>query len=401
MKAAAVRMDNSRSHDGVVEVQADSIHPLVLPVSDSLEEALRCMQSFTEGMATRAKTSKSFTDEELDVLKKSLKNLGKDFEENEFIEFWSSVAHIPHAMDWESTMMNAEKLKSLINLDTELTKEKWLHRVLEDGHWKTASSMKKPFIVLVTGTNGIRKSTALYQPWFADVLSEAFGSNAANYSRDELPTGGNSFFRQLDFVIATTCNEDFSRLYQFTKTLERLGASEEIKMQRYSDLKAAIFLRYRTVAELLGIVLLQVAQTESKNCIMETSGRNKAMFDYVDRLFQGTSYQKLALHFVINDIEAARKSVDRRMREEIIAGQESKRPEEIVKVNQGGPYGSEVLAAVQSESEDVWKQVENGVIAKDWLKATINIEANSEAPWTARAIRPDGTYGKVYAFEPL
>lgn len=394
-------MASSCKREGAFRLESSGLLRLFLPTFGSLEEGLCSMESFTAAMTARAKKLECFTDEELCVLKQSLQNLGKDFEENKFIEFWSTVAHIPHTKEWESTIKNVERLKSLLNLATDLTREKWLNRVLEDGHWKTASSVEKPFVVLVTGLNGIRKSTALYQPWFADLLSEALGSSAVSFSRDEIPTGRNSFFRQLDYVIATVCNEEFSRLYKFTTSLECLGASEEIIVQHYSDLKAAIFLRYRTVAELMGIVVLQVVQKKSMNCIMETSGRNKTMFDYVDRLFQGTSYQKLVLHFIINDIEAAQKSVDRRMREEMIAGQRAKLPDEVVKVNQGGPYGSDVLAAVQSESEDVWKQVENGVIAKDWLKATIKIEASDKAPWTARALRPDGTHGKVYTYEHL
>ena len=50
-------------------------------------------------------------------------------------------------------------------------------RVLEDGNWYKASAYaedlikgmseeKKPWAVLVTGLNGIRKTSSVYQPWF-------------------------------------------------------------------------------------------------------------------------------------------------------------------------------------------------------------------------------------------
>ena len=47
---------------------------------------------------------------------------------------------------------------------------------------------------------------------------------------------------------------------------------------------------------------------------METSGRDVAMFHYVDHFFpSASSYNKLALHFVINDLSQAQTSVDQRM----------------------------------------------------------------------------------------
>jgi hypothetical protein len=37
------------------------------------------------------------------------------------------------------------------------------------------SKEQRPWAVLITGLNGIRKTTAVYQPWFAQVLREALG----------------------------------------------------------------------------------------------------------------------------------------------------------------------------------------------------------------------------------
>jgi len=50
---------------------------------------------------------------------------------------------------------------------------------------------------------------------------------------DGLPTGANSFFRQLDFIVATMANEDFRRLYQ-----DDVG-----DLNQYAQLKSAIFAR--------------------------------------------------------------------------------------------------------------------------------------------------------------
>lgn len=173
-------------------------------------------------------------------------------------------------------------------------------------------------------------------------------------------------------------------------------------IQKYSDLKASIFSRYRTLSELLGALLLREAQHVNINAMCETSGRDVAMFHYIDHFFP-TGYNKLAIHFTINDLDHARQSVDERMVKEIKTGQEALKSENVLNViyaNAGGPYGSEVLAGVQADSDRVWNEIvmkgEN--VGQDWFKATINIEAHPTEPWTIQAVRPDGSLGTKYTF---
>ena len=96
--------------------------------------------------------------------------------------------------------------------------------------------------------------------------------------------------------------------------------------------------------------------------MIETSGRDIAMFNYIDYLFPTnnteTQYRKLALNFKINDISFAENSVDTRMLKEMVDGQNALKSFEnsnfeqlevsecirnIINANAGGPYGSEVL----------------------------------------------------------
>ena len=68
-----------------------------------------------------------------------------------------------------------------------------------------------------------------------------------------------------------------------------------------------------------------------------------------------------------------------------------------------GPYGSDVLFGVQTASDRVWKEVcanEKDGVGHDWLKATIQITAHSDKPWTAHAVKQDGSAGKEYYFSP-
>ena len=138
---------------------------------------------------------------------------------------------------------------------------------------------------------------------------------------------------------------------------------------------------------------------------METSGRDVAMFHYVDHFFdsESSNYHKLALHFTINDLTCAKESFDRRMIQEIQAGAraiESGDPFDVVYTNEGGPYGSKVLAGVQEDSDKVWEsEVLTGAVGKDWYKATIAITAHPTEPWTAQAVKSDGSLGTKFTFE--
>jgi hypothetical protein len=254
----------------------------------------------------------------------------------------------------------------------------------------------------------------MYQPWFKDLLGEAISgptTDGGNRNGDssmpaDLPDGTNSFFRQLDHMIATLCNEEFSKLYAYSRDLAEDDGSQQQPtkdtIRLYSNLKAAIFTRYRTLSELLGVSLLREAQAMSLNCMLETSGRDVAMFHYVDRFFPAHKYNKLALRFTINNLEFAEKSVDQRMVDEIEGGIKAL-PDafKVIEANKGGPYGSEVLAGVQSDSDNVWEtEVLSGKVGSDWYKATIAIEGHDTKPWVALAVRPSGERGRAFDFVP-
>lgn len=162
------------------------------------------------------------------------------------------------------------------------------------------------------------------------------------------------------------------------------------------------------------MILLKEAQAANINTMCETSGRDVAMFHYIDHFFP-PSYNKLALHLTINDLSHAKKSVDERMVREMRMGKEALESGDVVNViysNQGGPYGSEVLDGVQADSDRVWNEIimagnnansgeeEEGAAAvgKDWYKASIKINAHSDKSWTIQAVKPDGSLGKEYAF---
>ncbi|CAJ1953260.1 unnamed protein product [Cylindrotheca closterium] len=377
-------------------------------------------------MVERANCGDTMTDEEVSIICDGIANLvpidaSINFEE--LRDVVQKVAHLSHK-DWSRTSRNSDALSRSLSISSDddgsddvISKHarQLLERILLEGNWDGAKAHstfagqgkgEKPWAVLVTGVNGIRKTTSMYQPWFEELLSEALSPPAGVSVEGNLPTGRNSFFRQLDHIIATLMNEEFFKLYAWASS-QMINRDSDIPLaetvQEYSDYKAAIFSRYRTLSELMGAILLKQAQKVNLNCLMETSGKDVAMFHYIDHFFDSTRYNKLALHFVINDLSQAKESVDKRMIKEIQAGSSAVQSEDAFKVvyaNAGGPYGSKVLESVQTDSEKVWQEeVLTGSVGEDWYKATIAIEAHPTEPWTAQAVKSDGTRGTKYTFE--
>jgi hypothetical protein len=138
----------------------------------------------------------------------------------------NEAAHLSHK-DWGVTSKNSDKLSRSLSISSDEEQsssvlsnhaKQLLERILSEGNWEGAAKhslakrnqQAKPWAVLVTGCNGIRKTTSMYQPWFQEILSEALcppGKGEKSMKPEFLPTGANSFFRQLDHMIATLMNE--------------------------------------------------------------------------------------------------------------------------------------------------------------------------------------------------
>uniref|UniRef100_A0A7S3QDC4 Uncharacterized protein n=1 Tax=Chaetoceros debilis TaxID=122233 RepID=A0A7S3QDC4_9STRA len=379
-------------------------------------------------MSTRAKDVSPFAPEEIDEIIMSVKNVlpeVSDIDLDALRGLIESAGHLPHK-DWEKTGQSAEVLNNIL-LDGKTGEglsddfKYMFQRVIHEGNWDAAvkhaqstNDNGKPWAILVTGVNGIRKTTSVYQPWFQDLLDEALvhpdseGGEKAQISLESLPTGENSFFRQLDHMIITLINHNFQKLYAMTQNAHDFEGDANVKpatevIQNYSDYKAAMFSRYRTLSEILGVLLVRQASASNMNIMVETSGRDVAMFHYVDSFFPSDKYNKLALHFTINDLSHAESSVDNRMVQEMREGIKALKSgdvDKIIKANAGGPYGSEVLKGIQKDSDAVWDKIIEGndEVGGDWFKASIKIEAKKDEDWTANAVLSDGSPGKVFTF---
>jgi hypothetical protein len=353
----------------------------------------------------------------------------------------SEVGHLTHK-DWEKTMEYSARLEELVlpttrpetgskidNVKTSLLFRSIFERVLRDGNWKgarenatTRPAHEEPWAVVVTGLNGIRKTTTIYQEWYKTLLSEALvvpdgGQPPSDPSY--LPIGSNSFFRQLDHMIAVLANVQFVTLYTIDVGSDDVSKAQAVKA--YSQYKDAVFARYRTLSEMVGIILCREAIRSKVNIMVETSGRDISMYKYVNAIFGDTNYRKLALHFTINDLSFAEQSVDIRMADEIKRGKEALLGDEdeimsttvkrVVDVNAGGPYGSEVLKGVQADSTRVWNEVwskhdgdgdnkseDSPSVSDGWYQACFEISGVESKPWTAESIFPNGKKGSKFEF---
>jgi len=386
-------------------------------------------------MNERASEAEPFSTKEVDEIIMSFENVmpeNSGIALDQLRELIEAVGHLPHK-DWERTGQSAERLNDIL-LDGSMDglSDEFKHtfkRVIHEGNWNAAAEHAavegngKPWAILVTGVNGIRKTTSVYQPWFQQLLNEALvhpknikadsdsdSDSNSEIALDSLPTGENSFFRQLDHMIITLINHNFQKMYAMTKLSHDFDENPEQDppssiIQQYSNYKAAIFTRYRTLSEILGVLLVRQAKASKMNIMIETSGRDVAMFHYVDSFFPSEEYNKLALHFTINDLSHAESSVDTRMVREMKGGIEALNSgdmDKVIKANAGGPYGSEVLKGIQRDSDAVWDTIisedAEGDVGQDWFKASINIEAKEDEDWTANAILPDGSDGTAFKF---
>ncbi len=210
-------------------------------------------------MAEHAKNGTPMTQEEITDICNGLKNLApivedksaeKEINFTELRVLLGEVAHLSHK-DWAVTSGNSDKLCTVLGIESSMETagskrarvdesssypiasngRQLLERVIKEGNWDGAvenviredrPADEKSWAVLVTGVNGIRKTTSMYQPWFSELLSEALvcpateENSESKVSCDTLPTGSNSFFRQLDHMICTLCNEEFTRLYAWS-----------------------------------------------------------------------------------------------------------------------------------------------------------------------------------------
>lgn len=397
------------------------------------------IEQLSKEMNDRAKEATPFTSQEIDEIIMSFENVMPDKDNSgipldQLRKLIEAVGHLPHK-DWDKTGQSAEQLNDILlggsmgGLSEEF--KQIFKRVIEEGNWNKAAEHAavegndndngngkgngKPWAILVTGVNGIRKTTSVYQPWFQQLLDEALVhpknvSADSEIDRDSLPTGENSFFRQLDHMIITLINHNFQKMYAMTNLSHDFDENPDQDppssiIQQYSNYKAAIFTRYRTLSEILGVLLVRQAKASRMNIMIETSGRDVAMFHYVDSFFPSEDYNKLALHFTINDLSHAETSVDKRMVREMkegIGALNSGDMDRIIKANAGGPYGSEVLTGIQRDSDAVWDQIisedAEGDVGQDWFKASIKIDAKEDEDWTANAVLPDGSDGTAFKF---
>jgi len=199
--------------------------------------------------------------------------------------------------------------------------------------------------------------------------------------------------------LATVANTEFRQLY----------AIDEV--DSYARRKDEIFVRYRTVAEMLGALLVRAAAKAKANLMVETSGRDIGMFRYIDHFFTDGGYNKMVVHFTIDEIERAEASVDARMLKEMVDGRaamgrlqqgaDRDRVLELIGANAGGPYGSAVLKRVQDESQGVWERVCAGDAGDGWYKACVRVCA-SKGEWTvsAQAREESAEPAKAFTFAP-
>lgn len=284
--------------------------------------------------------------------------------------FVRARAHLPPKR-WPIVKEGLDMLRGVVGEPGEALFDGLFRRVLEGGKWRNAAqhaakagasaeTTRRPWVVLVMGCNGIRKTTSVFQPWFKSALAFSLGDTYTGRVED-LPDGNNSFFRQLDFMMANVASVEFASMYS-SACCDPGKITDQGNVEAYMALKGAIFARYRGLCEMLGGLLLESASTRMMNVMLETSGKDIASFDYVNFFFPDDRYRKMVVYFDVDRLEFAKLSVDERMRKEMalgraLVGEPEATPAELMAVNCGGPYGGKQLSGVEAAARATWEQV--------------------------------------------
>ena len=134
------------------------------PVKSSSSDALRAEIAAKKQAAGDAL---ELSQAELDLALSSLQQAGSathdDVDWPALRALLARSAHLPHK-DWARTEAAAAELEGLLSDPADATFRDLFHRVLTDGNWPVAeqaatSRTAKPWVVLVTGVNGIREQS--------------------------------------------------------------------------------------------------------------------------------------------------------------------------------------------------------------------------------------------------
>ena len=135
------------------------------------EEAIKHFSTMQQAADDRA----FFTDGELASVTTALERLGLDHDRSAGLkEVLGRSAHLDYKR-WHMTRATATSLANELPPVSDIEFSNAFKRVLEGGNWaqsaiyaaakQSKNDRDRPWVVLVTGLNGVRKTTAIYEPW--------------------------------------------------------------------------------------------------------------------------------------------------------------------------------------------------------------------------------------------
>lgn len=130
-------------------------------------------------MKAAAAAGRPFSEAELDAAVRSLAELngGEGVDSRRYRALLAECGGQSHK-DWPALQRAASGMGSCLGGPDDATFRRIFARVLRDGRWDAAAAAAmgrrtRPWVVLITGVNGARKTTSCYQPWFKAALNQA------------------------------------------------------------------------------------------------------------------------------------------------------------------------------------------------------------------------------------
>lgn len=306
------------------------------------------------------------------------------------IDIDNATTHILNALTSIANLKNQKLIDVLIKILPHFFKAgKYKHKTngKDDA---SSNNSSKPWVVVVMGLNGIRK-TSLMNMNKGNTIATLLNKHLPTISIEDMPTGENSFFRQLDFMIPSISSKFFEEFKKFKGKLDLFFY------------KIAKHILFTSMIGTLAKVWLQVVSIIlgglKYNMLIEATGQNFDQVDSIDKLSVFTDYNKLIIRCDVptdkvsldlvgqsisvrfeNEFEELKKS-DPNLAYTTIIGGSTTEKEESIEFSDGSTQETISYISVNEKSRNTWEEKKNMEKYTHWKKAEIIIFPYKNKDW--------------------
>jgi hypothetical protein len=256
----------------------------------------------------------------------------------------------------------------------------------------------KPWVVVIMGLNGIRKTTAMKDDQIKTLIYEALPKKIQDYyDKDFMPSANNSFFRQLDFIVPSLA----SKFFEMLKDLNSIDLYKLGKHKIFSTYGLFFGNWLNIISNCIGSV--------GCNMLIEATGQNYLQSHLINRNEKFSAYNKynkLIIRFSITEdnLSIIGDTIDKRFEEEFANLKKSKSLYDITKAIIGGSTTTKVYTYNKLKTSSYKTVFEASNKARDllYIKDTSKLDTinATKEQWTNANNESKGWYKLLMSITP-